>query len=255
LKPDDGTSRRFSEHETGLEGGRPRLPQPEVSSSELQPYPYPFQRPPIAPRDTLVHPGGRQPGSSHMPLAATPIGIYASASVSSSFATASGTTYNPVSQRPPSSSSSLISSQPPSPYYQTPSAGTSPEGPLPRGYTGGYRGQPTAQEFYPPSTGPYSVSLFPRPASRQQPPFELPPSPYAPQQSIAPELQLPPIRPAPEGAYTNPAMAQQQQRQAQQQQERDSRMQGQAGGNGATRQPDPKRPRMSVKSIVNPRND
>jgi hypothetical protein len=234
------------------------------SQPDAQLYPFPHQRQPIAPRDPLRQAGAR-PGESQRPqlaLAPSPFGMYAPPSVSSSQTTVSGTTYTPSTQRPPSSSSSLPSSQPPSPYYQTPSAGTSPEGQLQvtRGYPGGYGGQTPAQEFYPPSTGPYSVSLFPRPGPQQQAPFEVPASVYTPQQSIAPELQLPPIRPAPPGSYTNPAMAQQQQRRAQQQQqqqqqERDSRAPGRPGDNGTTRQPDSKRPRMSLGNIVNPRND
>ena len=191
-----------------------------------------------------------------MTLAPSPFGMYAPPSVNSSFATAAATTYSPSAQRP-SSSSSLPSSQPLSPYYQTPSAGTSPEGQSQRapGYGGGYGGHTSTQEIYPPSTGSYTVSLFPRPSAQQYGPFEAPASVYTPQRSIAPELQLPPIRPAPPGTYTNPAMAQQQERQAQQQQERESRAPGRPNDNGTTRQPDPKRPRMSLGNIVNPRND
>jgi hypothetical protein len=264
LKPDDSATRRFSEPESST--GAERLREPlsgAPSQAEPQPYPYPYQRQSIAPRDTLQQPIGRQGDIQrpHMSLAPSPFAMYAPPSVSPSYATASGTTYNPPAQRPPSSSSSLPSSQPPSPYYQTPSLGTSPEVPLQvgRGYVGGYGHQIPTQEFYPPSTGPYHVSLFPRPTAQQQAPFEAPASAYAPQQSIAPELQLPPIRPAPPGTYTNPAMAQQQQRQAQQQQQQQQEQEGRATGrpsdNGTTRQPDPKRPRMSLGNIVNPRND
>ncbi len=258
LKPDDSASRRFQEPEPSTIGGRLRGSLPGSSQPDPQPYPYPYQRQSIAPRDTLQAPSSRQGDLQrpHMSLAPSSFGMYAPPSVSSSYATASGTTYYPSAQRPPSSSSSLPSSQPPSPYYQTPSAGASPEGPFQtaRGYGRRHGGQTPTQEFYPPTAGPYHVSLFPRPSAQQPAPSEVPASVYTPQQSIAPELQLPPIRPAPPGAYTNPAMAQQQQRQAQQQQERDSQMPGRAGDNG-TRQPDPKRPRMSLGDIVHPRND
>ncbi|ERF71514.1 hypothetical protein EPUS_00503 [Endocarpon pusillum Z07020] len=258
LKSDDSATRTISEPESATEAQRGSF----AGSSQPgpQPYSYPYQRPSIAPRDMVPQAAGQQGGIQrpHVALAPSPYGMYAPPSVGSSYATASGTTYNPAAQRPPSSSSSLPSSQPPSPYYQTPSAGRSPEQQFPRGrgYRGSYSGQASPQEFYPPITGSYNVSLFPRTSVQQQGLFEVPASLYTPQQSIAPELQLPPIRPAPPGAYTDPAMAQQQQRQAQQQhQEREGRAAGRPGDNGTTRQPDPKRPRMSLGNIVNPRND
>jgi hypothetical protein len=258
LKPDDSASRRFTDPEPSTEAGPPRGALPGSSQPDPQSYTYPYPRQSIAPRDALQEPLLRQGDFQRpqMPPAPSSFGTYAPPSVSSSYATVSGTTYTPAARRPASSSSSLYSSQPPSPHYQTPSAGTSPEGPYQstRGYRGDYGFQTPTQDFHPQSTGPYNVSLFPRSSAQQQAPFEAPASVYAPQQSIAPELQLPPIRPAPPGAYTNPAMAQQQQRQAQQQQERDTRAPGRPSDNG-TRQPDPKRPRMSLGNIVNPRND
>lgn len=258
LKPEGNAPRRFSEPESSVEAGRLRGPLLASSHSDSQVYHYPYQRQSIAPRDVQQPPLARQGEILRPPMALppSPFGMYAPPSLSSSYATALGTTYHPSAQRPPSSSSSLPSSQPASPYYQTPSAGTSPEGPFSstRVYGGGQGHQTPTQDFYPPSTGPYNASLFPRPTVQQEATFEAPASVYTPQQSIAPELQLPPIRPAPPGAYTNPAMAQQQQRQAQQQQEREGRAPGRPSDNG-TRQPDAKRPRMSLGNIVHPRND
>ena len=263
MKPDDSATRRFSEPESSTAIGR-RTSFSGPSQPDPRPFQYSYPRQPIAPRE-ILQPSTFRQGDMHRPhvaLAPGPSGMYAPASVSSSYATASGTTYNPASRRPVSSSSSVPSSLPSSPYYQTPSAGTSPEGPLQRArsYRGGYISQMPhipSQEFYPPSTGPYNVSLFPRTTPQHHGTFEVPTSAYTPHQSIAPELQLPPIRPAPPGAYTNPAMAQQQQRLAQQQQqERDTRVPPRSGDNGgSTRQPDSKRPKMSLGDIVHPRND
>lgn len=260
LRPDDQSSRNFPGVEPGAEAGLRRASLAGSSQPDPSKYSSPYQRPSIGSAEMLQQHVPRQGEFQrpHMHLAPSPFGMYAPPSVSSTYATASGTTYNISAQRPPSSSSSLPSSQPPSPHYQTPSTGTSPEGPFhsARSYRGGYGSQTAAQEYYPQNTGPYNVSLFPRPqAHHHHTPFEVPASVYTPQQSIAPELQLPPIRPAPPGTYTNPAMAQQQQRQAQQQQERESRVAGRPGGDNGTRQPDPKRPRMSLGNIVNPRND
>lgn len=85
---------------------------------------------------------------------------------------------------------------------------------------------------------------------------------YAPRQSIAPELRLPPIQPAPPGISTYPAIAQHQQRQAQHHQQHQQQDRGERdisnimppSENESSRQPDPKRPRMSLRDIVNPRN-
>lgn len=260
LKHDGNVARRLSEPEPITETGRLRESFQEPPPTEPPSFTYSYQRQMIAPRDPAPQPISRQEAAprSHMPLAPSLFAMYPQPSVSSGYAAGSGSIYNPSAQRRPSSSSSLPSSQPPSPYYQTPSAGTSPEGPLAggRGYIGAYGRQLPLQESYPSSTGPYNVSLFPRPAPAAQQPamYEAPASVYTPQQSIAPDLQLPPIRPAPSDVLVDPAMAQHQQRQGQQTPGRETRASGRSGDNG-TRQPDRKRPRMSLGDIVHPRND
>lgn len=232
---------------------------PGSSQPDAQLYPFPYERQSVAPRDTLQQPPGRQGELQRPPtsLAPSPYGLYAPPSGGSNYGRVSGTSSNPPAQHAPSSSSSLAPPRPPSPQYQTPSTGTGSEGARPsgRGYSGGYGHRPPRQELYPSSNSPYSASLFPPPSMMQQASFETAASAYTPQQSIAPELQLPPIRPAPPGGYTNPAMAQHQQRQAQHQQERDSRVPGRPGDNAMARQSESKRPRMSLGNIVNPRND
>ena len=256
LKADDGGSREL----TGLEVNRatqsiPQALLTEHSRTEQQSRPQGPQTHPIAPREAAHPPFPRRADTRgpHLPLAPSPYGLYAAPSINPSYATASGTTYGPVSQRPISRDSSLASSHPTSPYYLTQSSGTTPEGPIPgmQGVIGqGQGASAQARDYHSPGMGAYNMALFPRTSALH----ETSPTAYSQPAFPAPGLRLPPIQQAPPGSYSMPAIAQQQQRQAQQLQERESRSGGRVSDSGE-RPPEPKKPRMSLGNIVNPRND
>jgi hypothetical protein len=87
-------------------------------------------------------------------------------------------------------------------------------------------------------TGPHS--LFPQTSSQIQSSEQSTTRPgYGQIHAMPSDLRLPPIQPAPPGGRIDPAMAQQQ-RQVQHQSQTE-----QSGGNGTTRQPDPKRHKFS----------
>ena len=103
------------------------------------------------------------------------------------------------------------------------------------------------QQYNPAPQANYNYPSFQRPAAVPPIPEEGPVGLYGNS-----SLQLPPIRPAPQGQIVEPAMAQQQ---------RQSHAQGQyypseqRSEQGSSERPDPKRPRMDIRGILDPRND
>jgi len=206
-----------AEFSTYAQPQRPGEMRPPVAGG-LAPYPRP-----VAPR--LV-----QPLQS----------VYATPSVAPSVATATG-----IMSRSPRDSLPGIGVQPQAPYLGGPSRGQrslAPDITSQYGQSFSYdsRQQPQLAPVPSPGLPPGPFSLFPRGDPPQpQPPVSSRPS-YG--QSIPPELLLPPILPAPPGTAVDPAMAQQRRQQEQQQMQPSGSPQG---DNGTTRQPDPKRPKIS----------
>ena len=103
------------------------------------------------------------------------------------------------------------------------------------------------QQYNAPTQQSYAYSSFQRPTPVPPVPEEGPVGLYG-----SSSLQLPPIRPAPQGQSVEPAMAQQQ---------RQAHPQGQyytvdqRSQQGASERPDAKRPRMDIRGILDPRND
>ena len=227
LKPEENQSRRpFESAMSPLQGhlaGFSRIPVTQSSG-------YPAQQPN---RDLRPVPSGSgsDVGRPVFPRPAPPYqAIYAQPSVSPSSATATGTMSRPVQ------GGLSGHSQAPSPYSMTSMTQSSSMAALgPENfshYAGNY------SYFSSQQTPPYA--LFPRTSSQMQPPLHPASRPgYGQMQGMPSDLRLPPIQPAPPGGGIDPAMAQQQ-RQVQHQ----SRPE-QGSGNGTTRQPDPKRPKIS----------
>jgi hypothetical protein len=262
LKHDPHAPPRPSASETSTTGARRSR---EILTGPPRPphlYPNPYQFQTIAPQDMPQHGETRQRDTqrSYPRLASSVFGMYASPSISSTNAPASGIAYYGSGYRPPSSSSSIQTSQPQSPYHLSPFAGTSPEaGPFVRSrdYGGALARQvPTSQSYPPASTSAYHPPLYPRPSAEATLPETRASIYYRPQQPMSSEFQLPPILPAPPGSHTDPAMAQQQLRQSEQQRGWDTGTMAHPGDNTrTTRQPDAKRPRMSLGNIVHPRDE
>ena len=242
-------------YETALSPLRGPLTDPSRRLPATEPSTFARQGPNIFQRD--IRPGGqtgalRDTGrTAFRPTSSFP-SMYAPPTVSPSGALAIGTM---ISQpRPFSSGSSAPSSQPPSPYLLTPSAGMSPmvSEPVPRSippYVGGFPYPSPQQPVAPQRQHGYAYAGFPRPSVQMGPPLEPPSRSYGPQAGPS-DLQLPPILPAPPGTPLDPAIAQQQ-RQIQ----HHPREGQQPSGTGTTRQPDSKRPKMDIKGILGPRHD
>ena len=195
---------------------------------------------PGQPPNRDIRPGpsgsGMDVGRPVFPRPAAPYQVvYAQPTVSPSSATATGTMSRPMQGG--------LAGYPQPSYSMTQSAGLTA------------LGQETFSNYAPnypylssQQTPPYA--LFPRTSSQMQPPLHPGGRPgYSTMPGLVPrdrdpDLQLPPIRPAPPGAGIDPAMAQQQ-RQHQAQHQQYARTEQPGGGNGTTRQPDPKRPKIS----------
>lgn len=165
--------------------------------------------------------------------------MYAQPTVSPSHATATGTMSRPLYTDLPRASQSQYG------YPMTPSAGAGAMAPDPAGrYAGNYPYNPTAESASGQSSQHFS--LFPRTTAQQQQAMVQSSSraSYGQMQGMPSDLRLPPIQPAPPGGSIDPAMAQQQ-RHAHQQQQQPPREDDTSNGGGSTRQPDPKRPKIS----------
>jgi hypothetical protein len=224
LKPEENQPRRpFESPMNPLQGHLASFNRLQATQSSS----YPGQQASRGLRPVLSGPGS-DTGRPVFPRPAPPYQtIYAQPTVSPSPATAIGTMSRPVH------GGLAGHSQAPTPYSMAQSGGMNALGPEDFShYAGNY------SYISSPPTAPYS--LFPRTSSQMQ--ASLQPtsqSGYGHLQPMPSDLRLPPIQPAPPGGGIDPAMAQQQ-RQAQQQ----SRAEQQSG-NGTTRQPDPKRPKIS----------
>jgi hypothetical protein len=223
LKPEENQPRRpFESAMSPLQGhlaGFSRLPATQSSS-------YSGQQPT---RDLRPVPSGTEAGRPMFPRPPPPYqAIYAQPTVSPSPATAIGTMSRPTQ------GGLSGHSQAQQPYSMTQSGGMATLGPENfLHYAGGY-------SYLPSQPAPYS--LFPRTSSQMHGSLQSTSHPgYGHMQNMPADLRLPPIQPAPPGGAIDPAMAQQQ-RQAQHQQQ--SRV-DQPADNGTTRQPDPKRPKIS----------
>jgi hypothetical protein len=176
------------------------------------------QPPPYDPTRTQMRPGqGYQ--------------MYAPPSIQPSPATAMGSFVPP---RQYGSAQPMMGTQPPSPYMMSPSEPSRPTSLYGSGY-----GYPSPQEQMGMQNQPYyAAPIFPR--------TQLPPPPS--EQTMAPSnLQLPPIRGPAERSPIDPALMQQPPSQDPSPQ--------QASSSGTTRQPDPKRPRMDLQRILDPKDD
>ena len=160
--------------------------------------------------------------------------MYAQPTVSPSHATATGTMSRPLYTELPRTSQSQY------PYPMAQSAGTGTLGSDPsRQYAGNYQYLASSEQAA--SQSSRHFSLFPRTTSQPQPMVQASSrASYGQMQGMPSDLRLPPIQPAPPGGSIDPAMAQQQ-RHAQQQ----SRGEQQGSPGDGTRQPDPKRPKIS----------
>ncbi len=163
--------------------------------------------------------------------------MYAQPTVSPSHATATGTMSRPLYTELPRTS------QPQYPYPMGQPAVTGTMGSDTSGrYASSYQYLSSSEQA--PGQSSRHFSLFPRTASQPQPMVQASSrASYGQMQGMPSDLRLPPIQPAPPGGSIDPAIAQQQ-RQAQQQQQQ-SRTEHLGGSGNDTRQPDPKRPKIS----------
>ena len=224
LKPEENQSRRlFESAMSPLQGhlaGFSRLPTTHSSG-------YPGQQPT---RDIRPGPSGSgsEIGRPVFPRQVAPFPTtYGQPTVSPSSATATGTMSRPTQ--------SGLAGYSQMPYSVTQSAGMTAIGPESFSSFAGIYTYPSSQQ-------PPPFSLFPRTSPQMQHPLQpTSRSGYGQMQNML-DVQLPPILPAPPGGSIDPAMAQQRQRQGQQQQQPRAE---QPSGTGTTRQPDPKRPKIS----------
>jgi len=232
LKPEEATARRpFESALSPVSGPDPsrRLPTaegqgygpPSAMQRSIRPLPsYDPSRPSV------------RPGPPFQPIYATPTISPSPATAMGTFIS-SGRAFQPSTGMPPS--------QPPGYHVIQPST-VNPPGP--QNYQGGYQYPPPHGYMPPLPPQQYSNPIFPRPPAPQatdEPPMGM----YG-----STSLQLPPIRPAPQGSHIDPAIAQQQRQHAQQ-----HPREQQPGPDKSTREPDPKRPKMDIRGILGPRND
>ena len=244
LKVEDSSARRSFERPlspvAGPSSAASRMPPPD-SSYYSQSRAYSYQRD-IRPMQTggMIDPGRpiARPIGPYQPMMVAPP-VMTSAHASAGFSVPQG--------RPFSSGSSVMSSQPTSPespYLTSPATGIMRSGMMqeiaPRSvphYVSSYPQASTSRSH----SSPYAAPSYDQQQSR----------PLLPPFAATPDLQLPPIQPAPRAAY-DPVMAQQQR---QYQQPSPAQYGGPSHAIGTTRQPDTKRPKMDIEKMLGPRND